>query len=93
MHVGVLRSLTRLNNVMSGVSDKSVLGEMWFHLIQDRRFLGQWARSARKNLDVAECAGAAARPKTLPQALGGGVVAEEPVTAKEHTAPESSVAA
>ncbi|OBT82794.1 hypothetical protein VE02_09013 [Pseudogymnoascus sp. 03VT05] len=35
---------------------------------------------ARKELDVADCANATARPTTLPRAMGKSTVTEEPVT-------------
>lgn len=59
---------------------------------RDLEILNRWALQARPNLDIADCAEAAALSTTLPQALGEGAFADEPITAEEPTAPEGPVA-
>ncbi|OBT96157.1 hypothetical protein VE01_06822 [Pseudogymnoascus verrucosus] len=47
---------------------------------QSNRSLQGLLLMARKELDVADCANAAARSRTLPRAMGESTVTEEPVT-------------
>lgn len=68
-----------------------ILSNLRYQAERDLEILNRWALQARPNLDIADCAEAAALSTTLPQALGEGAVADEPITAEEHTAPEGPV--
>jgi hypothetical protein len=47
-----------------------VLRHMQWCIGVDLGYLTQWARDARKDLDIADCEAAAARSAALPRAVG-----------------------